>query len=358
MSKKFRVFKVALFLVLVATMLTGCFGIFSKEWTVEGVVKDEDGNPIKGATIILEYAKKSAKTESDEEGKWSAKVSGDSVKITVNKLGYEFEPAELTVKKDDKKAIEFVGTGTGELVISPKPGEYVDSVTVSLYIVGNYTIFYTLDGSEPTADSIEYKEQFTLTETTTVKAIAIHNEDESNTTDVVEATFEIVKRDLVKNGGFESGKDEFWVARGDAIITVDDQEANSGKYSLHVTNRADIADGPEQHIDSFEEGQTYNISFSVLYKEGPEERRFNMSYQDGDWTTIFNLISGVAKRGEWTTISETHTLVGKIGEDGEPQGVELNDPVIFIETSWVQDPTKENDWMDFWVDDISITIAD
>ena len=112
MSKKFRVFKVAMFLVLVATMLTGCFGIFSKdkEWTVEGVVKDKDGNPIKRATIILKYAKKSAKTESDEEGKWSAKVSGDSVKITVNKPGYKFEPAELTVKKDDKKAIEFVGT--------------------------------------------------------------------------------------------------------------------------------------------------------------------------------------------------------------------------------------------------------
>ncbi len=117
---------------------------------------------------------------------------------------------------------------------------------------------------------------------------------------------------------------------------------------MHVTNRADIAHGPEQHIDSFEEGQTYNISFSVLYKEGPEERRFNMSHQDGDWTTIFNLISGVAKRGEWTTISGTHTL----------EGVELNDPVIFIETSWIKDQTKENDWMDFWVDDISITIAD
>jgi len=38
--------------------------------------------------------------------------------------------------------------------------------------------------------------------------------------------------------------------------------------------------------------------------------------------------------------------------------VELNDPVIFIETSWIKDQTKENDWMDFWVDDISITIAD
>ena len=127
MSKKFRVFKVAMFLVLVATMLTGCFGIFSKdkEWTVEGVVKDRDGNPIKDATIILKYAKKSAKTESDEEGKWSAKVSGDSVKITVNKPGYKFEPAELTVKKDDKKAIEFVGTEKLVLSLSPIEDAYV-----------------------------------------------------------------------------------------------------------------------------------------------------------------------------------------------------------------------------------------
>src|SRR5690606_28994582 len=59
------------------------------------------------------------------EGKWSAKVSGDSVKITVSKPGYEFEPAELTVKKDDKKAIEFVGTGTDELVLFAIEDSYV-----------------------------------------------------------------------------------------------------------------------------------------------------------------------------------------------------------------------------------------
>ena len=51
--------------------------------------------------------------------------------------------------------------------------EFYDKVTVTITCAtSDVDIYYTLDGSDPTDDEIEYKNAFTLTETTTVKAAA------------------------------------------------------------------------------------------------------------------------------------------------------------------------------------------
>ncbi len=59
-------------------------------------------------------------------------------------------------------------------VISPASCSYSQQMTVS--IAGqepNSTIYYTLDGTDPTTKSAVYKEPFTITSTTVVKAIAV-----------------------------------------------------------------------------------------------------------------------------------------------------------------------------------------
>ncbi len=53
------------------------------------------------------------------------------------------------------------------------------SVTVSINTDDDATIYYTTDGSDPTTDSELYSGPFTLTETTTVKAIAVTSEGQS-----------------------------------------------------------------------------------------------------------------------------------------------------------------------------------
>ncbi len=77
--------------------------------------------------------------------------------------------------------------------MTPEPGEYVDSVEVSLS-VDTYdweeVIYYTLDGTEPSDGSIMYEEPFLLTETTIVKAIAY--KVGSETSDVTTGEYEIV----------------------------------------------------------------------------------------------------------------------------------------------------------------------
>ena len=51
--------------------------------------------------------------------------------------------------------------------------EFSDSTTVSLSGPDGADIYYTLDGSTPTSESTMYSEEFGLSETTTVKAVAI-----------------------------------------------------------------------------------------------------------------------------------------------------------------------------------------
>ena len=52
---------------------------------------------------------------------------------------------------------------------------FSDSTTVSLSGPDGADIYYTLDGSTPTAESTMYTEEFGLSDTTTVKAVAILN---------------------------------------------------------------------------------------------------------------------------------------------------------------------------------------
>lgn len=58
-------------------------------------------------------------------------------------------------------------------VITPNGGTFRGSVEVSITAQEGATIFYTIDGSDPTANSIKYAAPFTITQDTTVKAVAI-----------------------------------------------------------------------------------------------------------------------------------------------------------------------------------------
>lgn len=70
----------------------------------------------------------------------------------------------------------------------PEPGRFIASKEISLSCeTKDATIYYTLDGGEPTA---EYTEPFTITETTTVKAVSVKDDETSR---VVEATYTMVE---------------------------------------------------------------------------------------------------------------------------------------------------------------------
>lgn len=71
---------------------------------------------------------------------------------------------------------------------TPAATDFVGSATVTLTAGEGLDIYYTLDGTEPTTVSTKYAEPFTLTATTTVKAIA-YNATTKKASEVAEKTY-------------------------------------------------------------------------------------------------------------------------------------------------------------------------
>ncbi len=86
-------------------------------------------------------------------------------------------------------------------VITPNGGTFRGSVEVSITAQDGATIFYTIDGSDPTANSIKYAAPFTITQDTTVKAVAI----KENCHDSEIATAEFTRRSGGSGGTGGSG---------------------------------------------------------------------------------------------------------------------------------------------------------
>ena len=74
--------------------------------------------------------------------------------------------------------------------ITPASDTYAEAQTVTIAAEDGATIYYTTDGSEPSMTSTLYSEPFTVSETTTVKAIAI-KEGLYNNSEVVTAEYVI-----------------------------------------------------------------------------------------------------------------------------------------------------------------------
>ena len=93
--------------------------------------------------------------------------------------------------------------GSGEAPAVAKPAiagdaNFFDQTEVSITCeTEGAKIYYTVDGSEPTAASIAYTEAFPVKESMTIKAIAIKGEDKSN----------IATKEFVKNPSFASIED-------------------------------------------------------------------------------------------------------------------------------------------------------
>ena len=87
------------------------------------------------------------------------------------------------IKQNGDGTISFMFRGISNVatpVFTPNAGRYEEAQTVAISCeTEGASIFYTLDGSTPTASSIAYTEPFVVSETTTVMAIAVKDGEES-----------------------------------------------------------------------------------------------------------------------------------------------------------------------------------
>ena len=157
---------------------------------------------------------------------------------------------------------------------------------------------------------------------------------------------------LQVNGDAETGTTEGWkVSSGggeSATLTATTEDKYEGQYSIKVTNRKNCASGPMQDLSGkLEAGKKYKITGRVKYTAGPSNRNFEICYQHGaTWEQRTTFKSFAVKKGKWAQVYGTFTAK----DTGTDQ--------IFIATSWTANPTVENDLMDFYVDDIVISLDD
>ncbi len=114
--------------------------------------------------------------------------------------------------------------------ISPNGGTYTSSQTVSISCnTSGATIHYTTDGTTPNANSPVYNSAFIISETTTVKAIAV--KDGLNNSAIATASFIITEGD---------GTAEHPYTVADALIVISSENATNSPVYVHgIISRVD-----------------------------------------------------------------------------------------------------------------------
>ena len=171
--------------------------------------------------------------------------------------------------------------------------------------------------------------------------------------------------ELITNGDVETGKTTGWRStpqepdakdEKNAVLTAVAEEGASGNYCLSVANRLTTGMGACQDISGkLEFGKTYTISGKLKYKTGPDTKKFMVTIQNGDnYNWRENLVTINATKGKWATFKGTYTVHDK----SESFPFDPTQNFIFIETPWTGNPTQENDWMEYYLDDFSMTTED
>ena len=155
---------------------------------------------------------------------------------------------------------------------------------------------------------------------------------------------------IIKNGSFEKGTTNWTGFENGTIEIVDDADgAQDGSKYIAAVNRTACAQGPSQDVSNkLSAGSTYVVSAWVKYtaKDAVDSKSFNMTIQNGPNYQYRKVIkSATAKKGEWTQITGEYTM---------PNDAITDQNYIFFETSWVQSPTKTDDLMDFYVDNVTV----
>lgn len=157
---------------------------------------------------------------------------------------------------------------------------------------------------------------------------------------------------LVANGSFDDGTKGWRAFEGGTISAETDE---SGNHYGKITGRTGTGSGLAYDLTGkIVEGVKYHIKAKIKYdnEKGPATRKFNITFQNGTAWNYRQVAGGVdVEKGKWTEI-ECDYVPGKSTEGNPFSSVENT---MFFETGWVPSATADNDLMDFYVDDVSVT---
>ena len=272
-------------------------------------------------------------------------VSNDKVTVTLDGATNSFTIAKLTAQvRMDALTVTYVAAGGGTEVSKPVTptltagGNFVGSIEIEISCATEGAeIYYTTDGSEPTEDSEPYVEAFDVTETTTVKAIAVNEAGASNVTTQV-----YTRVATTPEISFDEATFEEYVE-----VTIEAAEGTTAYYTLNgktptktsdeYTNPLTIkADATLQVIAYDEDGYASPVVKQAFKKAssgstGGESTGKATLVEDVDDLTIGDKVVIVAADSNYalsTTQNSNNRAAVEITKDGS--NVNLNDGVQIL----------------------------
>lgn len=140
--------------------------------TVDGKVY-----PIAAACIVSDYNGRWLRSNTD-----MVVAAGYESSNTISEVYNSYMMSEASSYSDqylNQASTEVGGESDVPIYVAPPvitgDNQFLDTGSVTITAASGATIYYTIDGSTPTTASTEYSGTITLTDTTTVKAIAVKN---------------------------------------------------------------------------------------------------------------------------------------------------------------------------------------
>lgn len=209
-------------------------------------------------------------------------------------------------------------------------------IEVVLTTLGDAPIYYTLDGTNPSASSLRYEEPILINKTTTLKAIAIRDGfGESNLlTDefvVNKATFKSIEgksalTDRFTNGGYQSlldgvkGKNNYltdrWIGTSNSIDFILDlqaeEEISSLAFDVCVDSQAWVFDSRGVEVSVSLDGENFTPIYSEEYPAMKESDAGGIYPHKASFDPIKARFLSVSIKSE-RNIPEWHGGKGKAG---------------------------------------------
>ena len=175
-------------------------------------------------------------------------------------------------------------------------------------------------------------------------------------------------KELFTNGDVSKGTTEGWTItnteRGELDVANVKELGAKGREDVSeddtciwVKNRETCGAGAQQDVSGkLEVGKTYTFKGKIMYKDGPDTKTFHLEIQNGpNYKWRHQILRVDAKKGEWTEFEGTYKIPEFVNTQNENCEFTADQNYVFFETPWAQKPSKDEDLMDFYVDDVSMT---
>ena len=192
--------------VAIPNIAPGDWDLYAKwdinEYTVTVNVNPANAGTVTGAGTYNYGSQVEMRAEALEGYLFSNWTNNQGVVVSTDAI-FDFEIANDTAFTANFTAMGVVATPT----FSPAGGTYYDYDNVQVTLecaTSGATIYYTTDGSAPTANSTTYSSPITITENTTIKAIAMKegmtNSEMATATYVISPTYTVTIANDIVNG--------------------------------------------------------------------------------------------------------------------------------------------------------------